>query len=139
MIPNQALYRMDFFIRPPQSKVEQIRAQLAADQLDVDVYSSSVLANEIKRVRLDLRLSGQRCPDLMKAQLQHFFRRCGIEQHKFEWGSNYWATSRDKMRTAADEKTRKEDTQFVEKEEKAVLEKEKRSTFDKLKFWKKKK
>merc|ERR1712154_270230 len=117
MIPNQAIYRMDFYIRPSQQRINEIKEELAADHSHVDVHNSSVLATEIKKVHLDLRLSGQRCPDLMKAQLQHFFKSCGIKQYEFEWGPNYWATSRDKMRVSADEKQRKDDTEFVEKKE----------------------
>ena len=139
MIPNQAIYRMDFYIRPSQHRINEIKEELEADHSHVDVYNSSVLATEIKKVHLDLRLSGQRCPDLMKAQLQHFFKQCGIKQYEFEWGPNYWATSRDKLRVSADEKQRKEDTEFVEKEEKVMMDKEKKSTLDKLKFWKRKK
>lgn len=139
MIPNQAIYRMDFYIRPSQQTINNIKETLDADQLDSDIYNSKALHDSIKKVRLDLRLSGQRCPDLMKVQLENFFKQCGIKQYQFEWGPNYWASSRDKLRLSADEKQRKQDTEFVEKEEKVVMEKEKRSTFDKLKFWKRKK
>ena len=138
MIPNTAVYRMDFYIRPSQNRINEIKANLAADALDVDVYNSSVLANEIKKVRLDMRLTG-RCPDLMRSQLQNFFKHCGLKQYEFEWGPNYWMSSRDKLKYSQDEKQRKEDSEFVEKEEKVMLDKEKRSTFDKFKFWKKKK
>ena len=126
-------------LRTSDLHIGDLKEELAADHSHVDVYNSSVLATEIKKVHLDLRLSGQRCPDLMKAQLQHFFKSCGIKQYEFEWGPNYWATSRDKLRVSADEKQRKEDTEFVEKEEKVMMDKEKKSTLDKLKFWKRKK
>lgn len=139
MIPNQAIYRMDFYIRPSKQKIIDIKNKLNVDQLDVDIYSSKELKDEIKKIRLDLRLSGQRCPDLMKVQIENFFKQCGIKQYQFEWGPNYWSSSRDKLRLSQDEKQRQKDSEFVEKEEKVVMEKEKRSTLDKLKFWKRKK
>ena len=96
-----------------------------------------------KYVQFELRLTGDRCPNLMKKQFELFFKHCGLKEYKFIWGDNYWITTKEKDDMVKDEKVKKEDTKFTDKE-KDVQQREKRrlspfaAQLSKLKFWGKK-
>jgi len=49
--------------------------------------------DEPRLVKINLRLSGGRCPRLLKGQLEGFFKFCGIAQHRFLWQNEHWPLS----------------------------------------------
>lgn len=148
-IPNQCIFRMRFYIRPPKKtqkwKNRSISRVLNTDTNDiisVDENADDQRDEKPLLIPLNLRMSGGRCPDLMRKQLQLFFKEIGMKTYKFEWGEDYWQTSKEKQQLVEDTKTRKEDAEFVKKEIKVQEEEYKRfgpvrSRLNKLKFWKK--